>query len=171
MSDLIGAIMTGITGREPVNEHSPLADILAELVAAHGSATKAAGALGVKPTTFYRWRNFATDAPNGVRQAPKLGRRTLVAAARRASLSAAHEKRIRTGELTLKTNGLVRVSGDARNRTVDVGNYISHRKMGNVLSSYLAGDDDRADRLLMRHIEENYADLEFDSINWAEFMS
>lgn len=172
MADLADAISTGFTHRPAVNEHSPLSEILAELVAATGSGKGAAGALGISPTTFYRWQNYAEGAERGVKQAPKLSRRALVAAARRASCSPATEQRIKQGDLKLKINGTVVKSKDSRNRTLDVGQYITDRKMHNVVKAWLSGDDDRAERLLYGHIDKHYsADMEFDSINWAEFSS
>jgi hypothetical protein len=172
VADLADAITKGITGREPVSEDSSLSEILAELVAATGSGKGAAGALGISPTTFYRWQNYANNAERGIRQAPKVGKRTIVAAARRAALPPIQERRIRKGEVKLAINGMVAMSKDVRNRTVKVGQYITDRKMGNVIGAWLAGDDARAERLLYRHIDQHYADgMEFDTIEWAEFQS
>lgn len=173
MADLADAITTGITGREPVSEDSPLAEILAELIAAAGSGKGAAAALGVSPTTFYRWNNFATGADRGIRQAPKASRRAMVAAARRLSLSPSRERRIKSGELRLTISGRAHVSGEkSRPRRAEVGNYIPQRKMNNVVNAWLSGDDARAERLLYRHIDAHYApDMEFDIIDWAEFGS
>lgn len=173
MADLADAITTGITHREPVSEDSPLADILAELIAAAGSGKGAAAALGVSPTTFYRWNNYATDAERGIRQAPKASRRAMVAAARRLALSPSHERRIKSGELRLTIKGRAHASGEkARPRTAEVGRYIPLRKMGNVVNAWLSGDDARMERLLYKHIDTHYApDMEFDTIDWAEFGS
>lgn len=172
MADLADAITSGITGRPAVSEDSSLSEILAELVAATGSGKGAAGALGISPTTFYRWQNYANESERGIRQAPKLGKRAIVAAARRASLPPITEQRIRKGDLKLSINGMVHMSKDVRNRTVKVGQYITNRKMGNVIGAWLSGDDARMERLLYRHIDQHYADgMEFDSFNWAEFGS
>ena len=158
MSELTDAMGTGITGRPTVTEDSSLSAIMGELVRTAGSAAGAARLLGVSPTTFYRWRNAAAEKERGIRQQPKLGKRAMVTALRNAQTPPGRRRELIRGDKRMVIKATVIVSNDERDRTIHVGSEIPPQKMGNVIRSWLAGDDDRADRLLDRHIDENYVE-------------
>lgn len=169
MPELTDALTLSLTGAA-IDEHSPLGDILGELVRQLGTGAGAARALGVSPTTFYRWRNAATGKSAGVRQQPKTGRRTMVAAIRRAALNPGKENAIRTGAHPLKVKGTFHVSADVRVRTVNFGPYIFQQDRDRFVEAWLAGDDERADRSLWDAIELRYLEgLEIDNIVYAQF--
>jgi len=169
MSQLVDAISESTAGT-PVNEHSDLGSILAGMVHTLGSGAAAARALGVSPTTFYRWRNAATGRARGISQQPKAGRRTMVAAIRRAGLKPDKERAIRSGAHSLKVKGWVRVSKDRRLRTIDFATSFSQRDRDRFLNAWLSGDDERADRALTVAIDVNYVeDIYFDQIEWARY--
>lgn len=176
MSELVDAITASLTRRPVINEESSLADILAELVHVAGTAAGAARLLGVAPTTFYRWRNFATNKPRGVKQNPLIGakahsKRAMVAAIRRAALKPEVERAIRDKRRTLKIKGTVWVSNRPRpGRTVEVGPYLPPDEIGAFLDYWLAGDDAAAEETLMEAIAVYYVEgMNFEQIDWAEF--
>lgn len=172
MSDLTNAMGAGLLGRPTVNTDSPMRDILAELVQTAGSGKGAAALLGVSPTTFYRWRNAAEGKERGISQQPKVGRKAMVSAIRRASLGAGTERRVRTGAVHMKITGMVHVSKGSRKRTISPGQYITNRKMGNILTSWLNADDARADRLIEQGIDAHYVEgMSLDTVETVEFGS
>lgn len=175
MSDLVDAITATLTRRPVINEGSSLADILAELVHAAGTAAGAARMMGVASTTFYRWRNFATGKQQGIKQNPERGKnphtkRAMVAAIRRAALKPEVERAIRDKRRTLKIAGLIKVSNGTRRRTIEVGPYLPASEVGAFLDYWLAGDDDAAEETLMEAIAVYYVEgMDFEQIDWAEF--
>lgn len=159
MSDLTDAIGTAITGAEPVTVDDSLGTILGALVKAAGSAAGAARTLGVSPTTFYRWRNAASGKSAGVHQNPKLSKQAMVSALRHIQAPPSTMKPLIRGEQRLVLDATCQVSSEPpRRRRLSVGREIPPRKFANVLRAWLAGDDARADRLMLRHMAENYVE-------------
>lgn len=160
MSELIDEVGAGLCRPYPVpsTQLSPAenAEILASLV---GGGRAAARLLGIGESTFRGWRSG---------RRPRDGGDLLVAAARGAAAGRRYHAAY-DGTTTLSINGHIIVSNDARIRTVHVGEHIPLRKMQSVLRAWQKGDDTRAERLLYKHIDENYQPLEFDTIHWAEY--
>lgn len=173
MDDMIAEGFGGAAsnGRAQESENSSLSAIIAELIRNTGSGKAAAAALGISPTTLYRWRNYAEDKEQGVKQKPADSmKRKMIAASRRAACAPAFERRIRSAATTLKIKGQICVSRDCRPRTIHPTD-IPGRKMGNILTSWLDGDDERAERLLWKAIDTHYVNgIEIDSIErmWFE---
>lgn len=166
MTDFGDALYIALTGRPPTTADMGFPVLLAELVHRTGSGAAAARALGVSPTTFYRWR--------GGRQTPRTGAGAVARAIRRASLSPDLEADIRAQRKTMRITGTVVVSSDRRRgRTIDLRNArppIPTRKIANIVNSWLAADDARAERLSYRVIDQHYVEgMDFDSIEEIEF--
>jgi hypothetical protein len=159
-----------VTGQASLDRPAPgLSSLLGRLRAITGSRKAAAAALGISGTTFYRWSTG--------QQQPKMSVATIDAVVRRASLSADREKAIRRGDYRLVIIATVKVSSPGKrgddvreNRKLNVGDWISQRKMGNILSAWLKGDDQKAEKLLSKAIETDYqSGLELQAINRMYF--
>jgi hypothetical protein len=172
MAELADAITVAMTDRDPaVSEESSLSEILSALVDAAGSGNAAAALLGISGTTFYRWRNYADQSEKGIRQAPKQGRRTMVAALRSLDVQPARRRAVKQGDLKMVIRATVSISNDrGRTRNLNVGDNVTAHRMGYVIRSWEAGNDDNAERLLLKAIDEDYAPgLEIDSVEYVEF--
>lgn len=155
--------MTG--GREYTSGRQSWASLAADLVAITGTKKAAAAALGISVTTFYRARTG--------KQKPGITTGALAGVVRRAQMPAGLYDDIKSKRKTLRITGTIVVSSDERpDRTINVGIHIPSRKMMNVVKAWMAGDDDRAERLLWKHIDHHYVDgLDITQVDKMEFRS
>lgn len=174
------ALYTGISRRQASAEDRPPARQAADLVKAAGSQVAAAALIGVGPQTLRRWLK-GTQAPTGANVGKLLaaGRAARLAPGREANLRA--QKRVpagkdRQGRTKYSNNrmaltGTVRVSGDVRTRTLNVGEYIPADVIGELLDRWKAGDDQGAAELLLGAVHEFYlADAVLESVDSIEFV-
>ena len=143
----MGSDLTGLA-RVPSADISVMenAEILARIM---GSGRAAARALGVGESTFRGWRK-------GVQ--PRKGAGPIVQMARAAAVNRnrAHFQNVMDGTDVVAIRGTVVVSGDTRDRTIHPGRDIPLVKIRNIVRAWLAGQDDRVDRLMMKAIDEHY---------------
>lgn len=161
MADLVDELYVGLTG-QTTDAGLSMGDLLVRLVAVAGTGKAAAKALGVSPTTFYRWRR-------GVQQ-PKVKPDMIRATLRRQLLKPNLERQIRSKQKTLHIHGTITVSGDTRPRTLKVGNHIPATTMGRILNTWLRGEDDKVSTQLWNAIDKHYLrDIEIDALTGVEF--
>lgn len=164
MGDLIDAVGVDLTGlSQPPARYLSVAENAEILALAVGGGRAAARLLGVGESTFRGWRKGAT---------PRGGGDALVSAARAATgarYRPGHYADAYAGHDELVIRGVIRVSQDIRIRTVHPGRVIPKAKMQSVLRAWASGDDSRAERLLIKHIDEFYQPLDFDEILWARY--
>ena len=157
IADLMGSDLTGL--RQPPGPGLSVAENAEILALAVGSGRAAARRLGVGESTFRGWRK-------GVQ--PRKGAGFLVQAARAAAVNAyrpRHYLNVMDGTNVLAIRGLIVKSSDARTRTIHPGRDIPLVKIRNIVRAWLAGQDDRVDRLTYKAIDEHYVeDLQFDDI-------
>lgn len=168
------ALSAGLTGRGHIDADSSYPELLGALSAAAGSKAAAARALGVSPTTFYRWTSGRSSRPGGRPQQPKVAKSVIVAAARARQLAnAGIEQDIRSGALRMRIRGLVIVSGDDRNgrpRTIHPGRDFPPRVQGAILDAWLKGDDDHAEDTTFAAIERYYVPgMDIDEVHTVEW--
>lgn len=177
MSDLTEAFTTAITGRPAVDESSSLGEIMGDLFFAAGlKGAAAARAIGISPTTFYRNRNYAFDVPTGIKQKPSVSNKTMVAAARRLSLSEDRKQKILNKQLKMAIVGTMGKSDYFRRRNpAQVGNYFPDGQnaqiMGAIIDAWLAVDDDLLDELIREAVSEHYEGLEIQTAEQIKFLT
>lgn len=158
LAEGLGSAITGLPVAWIPSTDWSTPDILVALVREAGGAARAAGILGVSPSTLYRWRTG--------RQSPKMQKDAMVAAWR------AHRMAVRMPEL-LKTvgphglklaiQGVVTRSRDVRPRTLHVGRYISRRTMMRIIRSWLTAQDEKCSRQLADAIDREYMETDDDT--------
>lgn len=152
---LMGQAICG--GYLPRTDH-PVASNIETLVDAMGSGRSAARALDVAESTLRGWRKGAI---------PRRSAQSLVATMRTAIhpiRNPGYYTRAYTGVSELTIRGLIRVSKDSRTRTIYPGRYIPRRVMQGILRAWSTADDNRAERLLLKAIDEYYQPMDFDEI-------
>lgn len=117
------------------------------IVNAFGSRRAAARALGIAESTLRGWEKGSKP-----RLAPEV-----FASMARGVLAANRYSDAYAGITVMRIKGTVRVSGDERPRTINVGEEISRRKMQGILRAWAQCDDERAERLLRKAIDSDYA--------------
>lgn len=111
------------------------------------SAAANARSIGVPPSTFRGWLKGIT---------PKIGKRALVAAVRRANLPPGLESDIRSGTRRMRITGWIIKSKDRRERTIRIGDHIPKPLISRTLTAWLAGRDQTADKLINNAITKYY---------------
>lgn len=136
--DMGEAIYREITGgRSPRTEDRDFSDSLDYLVGAFGSASAAARALGVPPSSMRHWVSSGR-MPKG----PRAGIVTTAARQleRQIRLSEKREKRLRTkGFVALTVKCVIVVSDDDESRDLNLGPYLDDGLEDDLLDAYLAG--------------------------------
>ncbi|HZR54599.1 MAG TPA: helix-turn-helix domain-containing protein [Streptosporangiaceae bacterium] len=171
-SDFSEALSLSLTGRRHVDEDSSYAELLADLAAAAGSKAAAARALGVSPTTFYRWVSGRSSRPGRPAQRPSVPKATIVKAIRARQLSPDLAQRIRDKRATIKIKGYFIVSSDSRKhpRTIHCGRDFPASVQGEILDAWLDGNDELAEQITFDAIGEYYVEgMDIDgivSIEW-----
>lgn len=163
MADLVDAMYVGLTG-QPTDAGLTFGDLLNRLVESTGSVKGTAGTLGVSTTTVSRWRR-------GV-QRPKTGANVIRGALRRYLLKPGLERDIRNKTKTMRITGIVHVSKEARQRTINVGRYFPKQTITKIINTWLKGDDDKTSRMVWNAIDKYYLnDVDIDQITSVEFKS
>lgn len=154
MGDIIKLLGRNLTGSHTVGTNT--LDNIERLVEATGSGRAAARALGVAESTLRGWRRGVKPR----RPAQWFQAQTRRVLASRRDVYADAWK----GDRLLRIKGLIRVSKDVRVRTIDPGKYIPNRVIRRVLSAWENGDDDKAENILIRAIDQYYQPLAFQNI-------
>lgn len=161
MSELIDAMGEALTNRSP-DSGLGIGGLIERLAAAAGSGSAAARLIGVAPVTFNRWLR-------GV-QRPKVGEGIIRKALRAQLTPPALLADIKAKRRTLNIVGRIKISGDERVRTCDVGNYIPKGVMTRIINLWLAGSDDSANRRLWNAIDKYYVEgMDITQIDRCEF--
>lgn len=170
-SDFAEALSWSLNGgKRHVDEETSYAVLLGELAAVAGSKAAAARALGVSPTTFYRWVSGRSSRPGRPAQQPKIPKATIVKAIRSRQLDPDLAQRIRTKRRTIRITGIVCVSNDCRPRTIHPGKDFPAALQGEILDAWLDGRDGHAEDATWAGVDEHYAPGMYvqrvDSIGW-----
>lgn len=161
---LIDHVGFDLAGRASLSTRDSQADALA-LTRIHGSGRAAARWLGVPETTFRGWRK-------GI--APKGEAADMLAQAARDNEVEEHDPagfdEAVKGNTELVIRGVFTSSSDTRVRTIHPGRVIPRQTMARVLKTWRDGEDDKAERQLLRAIKDYYHDFDYDQVYWARFM-
>lgn len=156
------SLIAGWPGSLPVpSADLPAALNVEALVFVTGSGRAAARHLGVAESTLRGWRRG---------RVPRVGSRSLAAAARMAGTPPQLLTNIRDGTRSLRISGWIISSRDRRRRTVNPGRFIPQPTMNRILNRWLSADDDsKVEASLLRAIDTYYTPLGFDiieSVDW-----
>lgn len=155
-SDFAEALSYSLVGSH-VDEDSSYAVLLADLAAVAGSKAAAARALGVSPTTFYRWVSGRSSRPGRPAQRPSVPKATIVKAIRARQLPPDLAQRIRDKRSTIKITGIVCVSNDCRQRTIHPGRDFPAAVQGGIIDAWSAGRDGDAEDITWAAVDQFYA--------------
>jgi hypothetical protein len=160
MGELIDAMGEDLTDlpTAPSTTLSPFSNVEL-LVMATGSGRAAARALGVAESTLRGWRNGAR---------PRRADQDIVAATR-AHAKPGRYRAAYQGDTSLAIDAVITVSGDTRKRTIHPGRNIPQRSIQAMLRAWKAGDDDRAEVMLLKAIDNYYQPMRYDRINRVYF--
>jgi len=163
MGVLITAMGTDLTGLKhvPRRSYEPSTNA-AILVAAAGGNRAAARILGVAESTVRRWLQGAK--PRDPHRLVEAARLTASMRYKPGAYDAAYQ-----GDTLMVITAWIRISGDKRKRSVSVGQHIPQRRMQAVLRAWRAGDDDKAERLLIKAIDEEYTPMAFENVLSVRF--
>jgi hypothetical protein len=117
--------------------------------------------LGIPESTLRAWRKGVKPRRDPTPVFKRTGRS---AAAGGAAFQAAWSG---SGELAVK--GVIRVSGDIRDRTIHPGRQIPRSVIRAALSAWENGDDEVAGNTLLRAIDTYYAPMAFETIDRVYF--
>lgn len=138
-----------------------LQDRIQGAIATFGSGRKAAKALGIPESTLRAWRKGAKPRHD---PAPKFK-----ATGRSNPPPGSPFWMAWTGQGELVIKGVIRVSGDIRDRTIHPGRQIPRSIIRAALSAYQRGEDDLVGSILLRAIDSYYQPMKFETVERVYF--
>jgi hypothetical protein len=159
--DFMGQDLTGLNN--PPSATLSVWENLEILVAATGSGRAAARALGVAESTLRGWRKGARPRRTNL-EFVATARGAATAYYRPSAFGGSHYDAAYRGDVIMAIRGWIKVSNDSRKRTIHVGREIPQRSMQGILRAWSAGNDEKAESLLVNAITRYYANVNITAV-------